>query len=263
MKRAYMDIAEGQIHYRTEGKGESILLLHQTPLSSDEYLDIIPLLGKQFHVVAMDTMGYGASEMPPQRYEVADYVRSITNFLDAMNINKVNVVGNHTGAALAVELAVINPKRVNKLILYGCPFIGPEERKENLSAKNSRDMNIKEDGSHLTIWWEDRRKRSSYMEPEQWQRILANCLHAKLGTRIDDTRTAIYRYDIEARLPLIKNYTLLIAGTKDVFFNRLEATRKLIPKCKTMIIAGTHSHPAWEKPEEFSQVIINFLEDTD
>ncbi len=59
MKKAYADLPEGQIHYLTAGEGEPLVLLHQTPLSLDEYLDMIPSLAKSNKVIAMDSPGYG------------------------------------------------------------------------------------------------------------------------------------------------------------------------------------------------------------
>ena len=48
MKKAYADIPEGQIHYRIEGTGEPILLLHAAVSSSDEYARVIPSLSKKY-----------------------------------------------------------------------------------------------------------------------------------------------------------------------------------------------------------------------
>jgi hypothetical protein len=54
-RRAYVDIPEGQVHYQTAGSGEPILLLHQTPQSSDEYaMCLMPILAEKYHVIAMD-----------------------------------------------------------------------------------------------------------------------------------------------------------------------------------------------------------------
>ena len=261
MKRAYIDIPEGQIHYRTEGSGEPLLMLHQTALSSDEFSEVIPVLGKSYRVVAMDTMGYGNSDMPPREYKVEDYAQSIIHFLDALDIKKTNLVGHHTGAAFAVEIAATHPERVDKLVLSGCPYVAREVRKDWLEHPRYKPMEIKADGSHLAEWWNYYSSRWFHLRPELIQRILADYLKAGLGTKAVAAYWAIYRYDIEPKLPLIKNPTLLISGTYDTFHDRLEATKKLIPHCRTHIIEGTHDHPAWEKPDEFAQTIIEFLGD--
>ena len=41
MKRGYADTPEGQIHFRTDGAGEPVLLLHQSPRSSRMYVKLI------------------------------------------------------------------------------------------------------------------------------------------------------------------------------------------------------------------------------
>ena len=59
MKKAYVDIPEGQIHYRIEGSGEPVLLLHAAVTSSDEYTRVIPFLAKTYCAIAMDFLGNG------------------------------------------------------------------------------------------------------------------------------------------------------------------------------------------------------------
>ncbi len=253
MKRAYIDIPEGQIHCRTEGNDEPLLLLHQMTLSSDEYSEVIPILAKRYWAIAMDTMGYGNSDLPPYEYTVEDHALSIIHFLDALEIKKANIVGHHSGASLAVETAAVYPARVDKLVISGCPYLEQEARKARQSDPRFKPVEIKEDGSRILRYWEDRKARySAYTPPIMWQRMAANYLKAGLGIRAEDAHRAVFSYDIEPRLSLIESPTLLMVGTKDVFYSRLEATRKLIPRCRTKIIEDMDAFPAWEKPVEFA-----------
>ncbi len=73
MKRAYVDVPGGQVHYRTEGRGRPLILIHQSVCSSDEYSRVLPLLAKNYRVIAMDTLGYGESDKPPRVYDIPDY----------------------------------------------------------------------------------------------------------------------------------------------------------------------------------------------
>jgi pimeloyl-ACP methyl ester carboxylesterase len=57
MKRAYVDIPEGQVHYRTDGSGPVLLLLHRVPTSSALFIKVIPILAKHYRVIAMDILG--------------------------------------------------------------------------------------------------------------------------------------------------------------------------------------------------------------
>ena len=61
IRRSYADTPEGQIHYAEAGQGKPVLLLHQTPRSWDEYRDVLPILGRKYRVIAMDTIGFGDS----------------------------------------------------------------------------------------------------------------------------------------------------------------------------------------------------------
>ncbi len=84
VKRAFLDTAEGQIHYRIAGEGEPLLLLHMNPRSSDEYRELIPIIAQKKQVIAMDLMGFGDSDKPPRMYTISDYAQTevVINFLE-------------------------------------------------------------------------------------------------------------------------------------------------------------------------------------
>ncbi len=60
----YVTVGGGQLHYVTAGKGDTVLLLHQAPLSHAEFLETIPILARHFRVVAWDAPGHGSSFIP-------------------------------------------------------------------------------------------------------------------------------------------------------------------------------------------------------
>jgi pimeloyl-ACP methyl ester carboxylesterase len=258
MRRAYCDIPEGQIHYQTEGTGEPVLLLlHQVPFSSDEYSEMMPILAKNYRVIAMDILGYGNSDKPPKVYQVEDYVRSIISFLDATDIGKSNVVGHHTGATLAVALAVHYPDRVDKLVLSGCSFLSPEDRRSLLNSPRYAPMEITKNGSFLMREWE---YSCSILHGGDLE-IIYKAFLARImaGPRLHDAHYAVFRYEKEPELPLIKSPTLLLAGTEDMFYNKLEILKNIIPRCRTKVIKGAGNFVALEKPYEFADAILDFL----
>ena len=128
MHRRFLDTSDGQIHYVTAGVGRPVLLLHQTPRSWDEYRDVIPILAKERRVIAMDTIGYGESYKPPGRSDIEDYARGAAALLDGLGVASTAVVGHHTGAVIAMELAASLPDRVERLVLSSCPFVDSADR---------------------------------------------------------------------------------------------------------------------------------------
>lgn len=259
MKRAYVDIDKGQIHYRTEGSGEPLLLLHQTPLSSDEYSLMMPILARKYWVIAMDTPGYGNSDKAPRKYQIEGYARSVISFLNALGVNKTSIVGHHTGAAIAVEVAASYPERVDKLVISGCPYYEDEAREVLLRDERFRPMEIKADGSHLAKMWQIAKSYSPQSKPEVWNKVVVNNL--KAGEDAEDGHHAAFQYETQRRLPLIKSPTLVLSGSRDVFYRRVEVTRSLIPRSRIKIIEGGGVWIGYEMPGEFAKTILEFLED--
>ncbi|MFC1964213.1 alpha/beta fold hydrolase [Chloroflexota bacterium] len=137
------------MHYRYQGSGKNVLLLHMALSSSDEFTSMIPILAKNYRVFAPDHLGFGESDMPPREYQIPDYARSILS-LDSLDIKKACILGHHAAAQIAAEIAVTCPNRVESLILSGLPCSeDPDERLSRLAAPYTQRVEVTWDGSHL------------------------------------------------------------------------------------------------------------------
>jgi len=258
MKLAYADVPEGQIHYRTEGSGEPLLLLHMAASSSDEYTRVLPFLSKTYRAIAMDFLGYGDSDPAPRQYQISDHARTVVSFMDSLGIKKPSIVGHHAGAQVAVELAVTWPERVDKLILSSCPYWRYEnERIAASKEKVSRRLEINQDGWHLMEWWQ-RAKR--YGDPVEIVAEIALAFH-KAGLRGEELNWAANVYDTKLKLPLIKCQTLLLSGTKDPFCAVAQDVKSLIPRSKIIVIKNGAVYIDRVIPKEFAGAILSFLQD--
>jgi pimeloyl-ACP methyl ester carboxylesterase len=92
------------------------------------------------------------------------------------------------------------------------------------------------------------------------QRATIEYMKSSLGEASGVSHRALFSYDIEPKLPMIKCPTLLMHGSGGPLFARQAAVQKAVPGCqeKTLDIPG--SFPFWEKPEEVSKVILEFLQ---
>jgi len=255
MQRAYVDTPEGHIHYLTAGSGEPLVLLHMFPASAEQYAAMIPLLARDYRVLAMDTPGFGNSFNPTREYEIADFAATVIAFLDALGISRANVIGHYTGAATAAELGAAFPERVDKLVLSGCPYWPPERWQQFYQGWTLPPITA--DGSFLIQQWQKSQQMSPQMTLEDRLRGLINRFTSDLRTA--DTHYAIERYDFASRLPLIKSPTLLMSGSRGFFRDRLEITAPLIPGCQTKVIEGTGPGIYREQPETFAATIMEFL----
>lgn len=80
----------------------------------------IPELAKRSRVLAPDLVGFGFTERPADiQYGLDAWVSHAVGVLDALDVERADVVGNSFGGAIALALAIRHPKRVRKLVLMG------------------------------------------------------------------------------------------------------------------------------------------------
>ena len=109
------------------GSGHPVLLIHGSGPGVSAWANwrlVIPELAKQARVIAPDMVGFGFTErldltQPGQRYDMDTWVRQAVGVLDALGIEKTDLVGNSFGGALALALSIRHPQRVRRLVLMG------------------------------------------------------------------------------------------------------------------------------------------------
>ncbi|MCE7796484.1 alpha/beta fold hydrolase [Sphingobium sufflavum] len=155
IRRAFVDTAEGQVHVRMSGARQAgqapLLLLHQSPASSLTYAEILPLLGADRWAIAVDTPGFGESFRPATQPDIADYARWIMAAVEALGVERFDLMGLFTGAGIASEIAATWPGHVRRLILAGPPLFTSEQ--QGFFTANAWPARPRVDGSHLLDEW--------------------------------------------------------------------------------------------------------------
>lgn len=110
-------------NYHDIGSGEPVLLLHGSGPGVSAWANwrlSIQGLKDDFRLLAPDLAGFGFTETPADIvYSREGWLEQLVAFLDAVDVQKVNVIGNSFGGSMALALAIHHPQRVNKLILMG------------------------------------------------------------------------------------------------------------------------------------------------
>lgn len=265
MKKAYVDIPEGQLHYRTAGSGEPLLLFHQAPLSGAEWEDVLPLLSAHYRVILPDMIGHGDSVDPPREYEMADFTRTTLQLMDALGIDKAVVGGNHSGAALAMSLAVNHPERVKRLILSVEMLVTPAQIQAFLdklkSRPLSRELPMTADGSFLVEAW-DRYRMLAPTAPLP-VRFRAFVIGQAARQRPYDAHFAVFRWMCAAdHFTQLRCPTLVFGAENDLFFNLdlLHAAPQRLPGCQTVVIRDAGALSALEQPRALAEAILRFAQ---
>lgn len=105
------------------GSGSPLLMIHGSGPGVSAWANwrlSIPALSQRARVIAPDMVGFGYSERPAgHRYSMDNWVAQAVGVLDALEIERADLVGNSFGGALALALAIRHPQRVRRLVLMG------------------------------------------------------------------------------------------------------------------------------------------------
>ncbi len=259
MHKGYLDTADGQIHYWSEGSGPDLLAIHQAGQCSEEYRGLAAHLRDSYRIWAIDLPGHGPSENPAQEFEVDDYTRVTTALLDAQDIHNVSILGHHGGSSIAIDIAAAQPERVRALILSGCGIRMPEETQALLAQRGTRKVSIENDGEFLTGMWGRYVALTSDTTPAA-DTLRPFLIAQAQQLRPYDAHDAILRWDRKPRLEKVQCPVLLLQGELDSFVNRQEALLEMIPGSRREVIPDRGAFMFYEDPATCARVIGGFLD---
>ncbi len=117
------------VHYRDEGKGFPIILLHGAASSLQTWDGWVKELSPYYRVIRLDLPGYGLTGPSPTKdYSMHWYVKFLDTFLDKINVKNCYLAGNSLGGHIACEFAFQKKDSVKKLILIASGGYPLEER---------------------------------------------------------------------------------------------------------------------------------------
>jgi pimeloyl-ACP methyl ester carboxylesterase len=115
-------LPQGTIRYRDEGAGEPIVFVHGLLANGELWRDVGPRLAADFRVIVPD-LPLGSQELPLKAGADTTppaIARLIADFLDALELENVTLVGNDTGGAICQIVATQYPARLGRLVLTPC-----------------------------------------------------------------------------------------------------------------------------------------------
>lgn len=104
------------------GTGDVLLLLTGFGNDAHVYDDFAPKFTDRFHVIALTRRGFGETDKPATGYDTATRVEDIRQFLDALKIQKANIVGHSLAGDELTLFATLYPRRVIKLVYLDAAY---------------------------------------------------------------------------------------------------------------------------------------------
>jgi pimeloyl-ACP methyl ester carboxylesterase len=224
----------GSISYVEHGSGPAALFVHGVLLNGYLWRHQLAQLGDLRRCIAMDLMAHGNTEISAnQDVSVTANAHMLAQFLDALKIDRVDLVGNDSGGGICQIFAALYPTRVRSLVLTDCDAHDnwpPEAFKGFVSMVAAgglagtldamlADKSVFRSPQALGLAYERPQDISddtieTYLRPHL--RSPQRLHHLERFVNAFDCRHTV---DIEPALKLVQAPTLIAWGTEDIFFD--------------------------------------------
>lgn len=265
MRRGYVDGPYGQIHYLHAGEGRPLVMLHQAIMTANQFDYVFaPLIEHGFRPIAPDLPGFGLSDRTPCEPTVADYASVVPAVLDALGIQRAAVVGHHTGALVANEVAIQYPERVIANILCGPLFIGEEQRAALIADICGRERAFKAlpHAAHMNQIAEAReRYAGDSISAERISDYVVQAMMAVQRGAYWYGHNAGLNYRQEETLMAITQPTLLLTNTGDLLHASALKAKAMRPDFDFIELEGGGIDIVDQQPQQWSAAIAKFLSD--
>jgi pimeloyl-ACP methyl ester carboxylesterase len=117
-----VETAAGTIAYRERGGGSPIVFVHGVGVNGDLWRRVVPLLADRHRCIAPD-LPWGSHKValrPDTDLSLPGMARITADFLQALELEDVTIVGNDTGGAVSQALVADHPGRIGRLVLTSC-----------------------------------------------------------------------------------------------------------------------------------------------
>jgi len=231
--RRFAEVASGRIAYIERGQGPVALLVGGVPLNGYHWRHVIDRVQHRRRCVAIDLMGLGYTEIAPdQDVSVTANANMLKEFLDALGIDQVDLVGNDSGGGIAQIFAALHPERVRTFTLTNCDTHDnwpPEAFKPFLAMAAAGGLRgtLEAMLADKNVYRSPNALGPAYEHPENVsddsiERYLRPFIRSE--QRLRDFERFLAAFDnahtvnIESQLKMLQAPTLIVWGTDDIYF---------------------------------------------
>lgn len=257
IRRGYVSAGRCQLHYRRVGEASAplVVLLHQTPSTSEMYEPLMALLADRFDLIALDTPGFGQSDAIDGRFSIPAAASALSAAVRWLRPGPCFWFGHHTGAALALQVASAHPEQVARLAMSG-PCLLDDALRERL-PQLAAPIPARADGGHLQALWDRMAAKDADAPPAILQREALAGLAA--GGCYPEAYQAVVEVDTEAQLRALACPTLVFAGTLDPLYRRLDAAHQLLKNGRKAEIPGARTFVCERQAAEVATLLTGFF----
>lgn len=254
------------INYHDQGQGDVVLLIHGSGPGVTAWANwrgIIPELSKQARVIAPDMLGFGYSQCPPQqKLDSVTWVDSLVGLLNALAIDRVSIVGNSFGGAIALAFAHRYPEKVDKLILMGAVGVS-FPLTDGLNKVWGYQPSIETMRGLMEVFAYDHSIINDDLVKMRYEASIRDDVQTRFEQLFPEPRQAgIEMLALtEDQIRLLPQHTLIIHGRDDLVIPLEVSERlvRLIAKSQLHVFGECGHWVQIEKAKEFTQLLLDFV----
>ena len=262
-RRDYADGAHGQVHFLDTGAGAPVVLLHQAPMNAHQFDAVFaPLAARGLRGIAIDLPGFGQSDPPDFVPAIADYACVVPAVLDRLGLASADLLGHHTGALVATEVALAYPGRIRRLILNGPMPLEATERAAFMLDVELREKGFKvtPDGMHLAEAFTGRAAYAAGTVPLDRVQDYILWMVGSPGP-FWYGHNAAFSYAHAPRMAEVRHPTLILTNTGDAIYEHARRSHALRPDWAFVAIEGGGIDIQDQAPDAWASAVAAFLTD--
>ncbi len=266
----FIEINEMQVHFRDEGDGFPIVLVHGTASSLHTWDAWTNELKKTNRVIRMDLPAFGITGPNKNAdYSIESYTTFLHSFVEKLNLEKFHLAGNSLGGNIAWNYAAEHPAKVEKLILVDASGL-PTNKEPPAIFKMAKTPVLRSLFLYVTPkMLITKNIKEVYADDDKVTDELVTRYH-KMALRAGNRQAFIDRaktdFKLDAkintdRLKSIQTPTLLIWGAKDLWIPLDNGKRmnRILVNSKLEVLENSGHVPMEENPKESLELLKNFL----
>jgi 3-oxoadipate enol-lactonase len=262
----YAPVKGGELYYEVAGNGRPMVLIHAGVSTCKMWDAQWQVFTKHYQVVRYDTRGFGKSRTEAVEFSNRQDLRDVMRHLD---MSHAVIIGVSRSGQIAVDFTVESPDMVDVLIPVAAGLSGnwefepPKEevalfeQMEALENAKEWDKVVEMD---MRVWLAGPRRTKEDIDPALWKRA-SEINRVNYGRDEPQPTPIVLEGGAYSRLGEIDKPTLVIVGDNDVAgtIRGCELIAEGIPGAKKVVMHNTGHMPPMEHPNEFNQLVLDFL----
>ena len=256
---SFLQVDGTKLYYEECGSApQVVVLVHDGVLHSAAWDGVWPDFCKHFHAIRYDRRGYGRSPIATQGYYATDDLAAVLRHL---KLKRVALVGSSHGGEISINFTLDHPEMVEQLVLVGAVVGGMPYTKHFLERGDALGKPLEKGDIEGAIAAATKDKYLIAPGNDAARKRMAEILSANP----QDLTHPELELPVKPALPRLGEIhipTLLLVGDADIpdVHAHAGAIEAGVPTARRVVISGTGHLMYLEKPAEFSQIVIEFLE---